>query len=126
ENRRRGEGTAQGLQLPVPAVGSRAKMAKKSSINKNNRRRKMVARFKTKREALLAIANDEAKTLEERFQARLKLAELPRNSSAVRIRNRCEVTGRPRGYYRKLRMSRIALRDLGSAGLIPGMVKSSW
>ena len=101
-------------------------MAKKSSINKNNRRRKMVAQFKSRREALLAIANDEDKSLEERFQARLKLAELPRNSSAVRIRNRCEITGRPRGYYRKLRMSRIALRDLGSAGLIPGMVKSSW
>ena len=64
--------------------------------------------------------------IEERFQARLKLAELPRNSSAVRIRNRCEITGRPRGYYRKLKMSRIALRDLGSAGLIPGLVKSSW
>jgi small subunit ribosomal protein S14 len=101
-------------------------MAKKSSINKNNRRRKMVAQFKDRREALLAIANDEARSLEERFQARLKLAELPRNSSAVRIRNRCEITGRPRGYYRKLRMSRIALRDLGSAGLIPGLVKSSW
>ncbi len=101
-------------------------MAKKSSINKNDRRRKMVARFKDRRAALLAIANDEANSLEERFQARLKLAELPRNSSAVRIRNRCEITGRPRGYYRKLRMSRIALRDLGSAGLIPGMVKSSW
>jgi small subunit ribosomal protein S14 len=101
-------------------------MAKKSSINKNNRRRKMVAQFKSKREALLALANDESRTLEERFQARLKLAELPRNSSAVRIRNRCEITGRPRGYYRKLRMSRIALRDLGSSGLIPGMVKSSW
>jgi small subunit ribosomal protein S14 len=101
-------------------------MAKKSSINKNERRRQMVARFKDRRAALLAIANDEANSLEERFQARLKLAELPRNSSAVRIRNRCEITGRPRGYYRKLRMSRIALRDLGSAGLIPGMVKSSW
>jgi len=101
-------------------------MAKKSSINKNNRRRKMVAQFKSRREALLVIANDEDKSLEERFQARLKLAELPRNSSAVRIRNRCEITGRPRGYYRKLRMSRIALRDLGSAGLIPGLVKSSW
>jgi small subunit ribosomal protein S14 len=101
-------------------------MAKKSSINKNNRRRKMVARFKDRRAALLAVANDEAKSLEERFQARLKLAELPRNSSAVRIRNRCEITGRPRGYYRKLKMSRIALRDLGSAGMIPGLVKSSW
>jgi small subunit ribosomal protein S14 len=101
-------------------------MAKKSSVNKNNRRRKMVARFKDRRAALLVIANDEDRSLEERFQARLKLAELPRNSSAVRIRNRCEITGRPRGYYRKLKMSRIALRDLGSAGLIPGMVKSSW
>ena len=101
-------------------------MAKKSSINKNNRRRKMVAQFKDKRTALLAIANDEARTLEERFQARLKLAELPRNSSAVRIRNRCEITGRPRGYYRKLKMSRIALRELGASGMIPGMVKSSW
>jgi len=101
-------------------------LAKKSSINKNNRRRKMVAQFKSRREALLAIANDEERSLEERFQARLKLAELPRNSAAVRIRNRCEITGRPRGYYRKLRMSRIALRDLGSAGLIPGLVKSSW
>jgi small subunit ribosomal protein S14 len=101
-------------------------MAKKSSINKNNRRRKMVAQFKNKRAELLAIANDEDRSLEDRFQARLKLAELPRNSSAVRIRNRCEITGRPRGYYRKLKMSRIALRDLGSAGLIPGLVKSSW
>jgi small subunit ribosomal protein S14 len=101
-------------------------MAKKSSINKNERRRKLVARFKDRRAALLAAANDETKSLEERFQARLELAELPRNSAAVRIRNRCEITGRPRGYYRKLRMSRIALRDLGSAGLIPGLVKSSW
>ena len=101
-------------------------MAKKSSVNKNNRRRKMVARFKDRRAALLAIANDEDRSLEERFQARLKLAELPRNSSAVRIRNRCEITGRPRGYYRKLKISRIALRDLGSKGLIPGLVKSSW
>ena len=101
-------------------------MAKKSSINKNNRRRKMVARFKDRRDALLAIANDEGNSLEERFQARLKLAELPRNSSRTRIRNRCEVTGRPRAFYRKLKMSRIALRDLGSQGLIPGLVKSSW
>src|SRR5215475_3447405 len=98
-------------------------MAKKSSINKNDRRRKMVARFKEKRAALLAIANDEANSLEERFQARLKLAELPRNSSAVRIRNRCEITGRPRAYYRKLKMSRIALRELGAQGMIPGLVK---
>lgn len=101
-------------------------MAKTSSIEKNNRRRKMVARFADKRAELKSTARDESLSLEERFQARLKLAELPRNSSAVRIRNRCEVTGRPRGYYRKLKVSRIALRDLGSAGLIPGLVKSSW
>ena len=101
-------------------------MAKKSSIEKNNRRRRMVARLAGKRAELKRVANDESLTLEERFQARLKLAELPRNSSAVRIRNRCEITGRPRGVYRKLRMSRIALRDLGSNGMIPGLVKSSW
>jgi small subunit ribosomal protein S14 len=101
-------------------------MAKKSSIEKNNRRRKMVARLAGKRAELKRVANDESISQEERFQARLKLAEMPRNSSAVRIRNRCEITGRPRGVYRKLRMSRIALRDLGSAGMIPGLVKSSW
>jgi small subunit ribosomal protein S14 len=101
-------------------------MAKKSSIEKNNKRRKMVARYATKRAELKRIANDESLTLEERFQARLKLAELPRNSAAVRIRNRCEMSGRPRGVYRKLRLSRIAIRDLGSNGLIPGLVKSSW
>jgi len=101
-------------------------MAKKSSIEKNNRRRRMVARFAGKRAELKRVANDESLTLEERFQARLKLAELPRNSSAVRVRNRCEVSGRPRGVYRKLRISRIALRDLGSNGMIPGLVKSSW
>jgi small subunit ribosomal protein S14 len=101
-------------------------MAKKSSIERNNRRRRMAARFAGRREALKAIANDESLTLEERFQARLKLAKLPRNSSVVRVRNRCEVSGRPRGYYRKLKMSRIALRDLGASGLIPGMIKSSW
>ncbi|KAB2873855.1 MAG: 30S ribosomal protein S14 [Bauldia sp.] len=101
-------------------------MAKTSSIDKNQKRRKMVARYATKRAELKRVANDESLTLEERFQARLKLAELPRNSSAVRVRNRCEISGRPRGYYRKLKMSRIALRDLGSLGLIPGLVKSSW
>ena len=101
-------------------------MAKKSSIEKNNQRRKMVARYADKRAELKAVANDSSLSLEERFQARLKLAELPRNSAAVRVRNRCEVTGRPRGYYRKLNVSRIAVRDLGSAGLIPGLVKSSW
>ena len=101
-------------------------MAKKSSIQKNENRRKLVARLSAKRKQLKADASDESKTLEERFQAQLKLAELPRNSSAVRIRNRCEVSGRPRGYYRKLKMSRTALRELGSSGMIPGLVKSSW
>ena len=101
-------------------------MAKKSAIEKNNRRRKLVAQYAEKRKALKAAAKDESLTLEERFQAQLKLAELPRNSSKTRIRNRCEVTGRPRGFYRKLKMSRVALRELGSLGLVPGMVKSSW
>jgi small subunit ribosomal protein S14 len=101
-------------------------MAKKSSIEKNNRRRKMTAQFAGKRAELKRVANDQSLTPEDRFQARLKLAALPRNSAAVRIRNRCEITGRPRGVYRKLRMSRIALRDLGSNGMIPGLVKSSW
>jgi small subunit ribosomal protein S14 len=101
-------------------------MAKTSSIEKNNRRRKMVKSFAGKRARLKAIAYDKKLPLEERFEAQLKLAQLPRNSSATRIRNRCEVTGRSRAYYRKLKMSRIALRDLGSKGLIPGLVKSSW
>jgi small subunit ribosomal protein S14 len=101
-------------------------MAKKSSIEKNNRRRKMSKSLSGRRARLKAIARDKTKPMEERFAASLKLAELPRNSSATRIRNRCEVTGRPRAYYRKLKMSRIALRELGSKGLIPGMVKSSW
>src|SRR5919112_674016 len=101
-------------------------MAKKSSIEKNNRRRKLVKQFAAKRERLLTVANDEQKSMEERFEARLKLAEMPRNASPTRIRNRCEITGRPRAYYRTLGMSRIALRELGSKGLIPGLVKSSW
>ena len=101
-------------------------MAKKSSIEKNKRRRKMAAKYAPKRAELKRVANDQSLTMEERFQARLKLAELPRNSAAVRIRNRCEVSGRPRGVYRKLGVSRIALRDLGSNGMIPGLVKSSW
>ena len=101
-------------------------MAKKSAVNRNEMVKRLVKQTAAKRAALKAIANDESRPLEERFEARLKLAELPRNSSATRIRNRCEITGRPRAYYRKLRMSRIALRDLGSAGHIPGLVKSSW
>jgi small subunit ribosomal protein S14 len=101
-------------------------MAKKSSIEKNNRRKQLVKQFAGKRERLLAVANDESRPMEERFEARLKLAEMPRNASPTRIRNRCEITGRPRAYYRTLGMSRIALRELGSSGLIPGLVKSSW
>ena len=101
-------------------------MAKKSAVNRNERVKALVKQHASKRVALKKIANDQNVPLEERFDARLKLAELPRNSSKTRIRNRCEVTGRPRAYYRKLKMSRISLRDLGSAGLIPGLVKSSW
>ena len=101
-------------------------MAKKSAIEKNKRREKLVKKYAAKRAQLKAAAKDEGLTLEERFQMRLKLAEMPRNGAAVRIRNRCEVTGRPRAFYRKLKMSRIALRELGNQGLVPGMVKSSW
>ena len=101
-------------------------MAKKSAVNRNEMVKRLVKQMTPKRDALKAIANDEKLPLEDRFEARLKLAKLPRNSSKVRIRNRCEVTGRPRAYYRKLRMSRIALRELGSNGQIPGLVKSSW
>jgi small subunit ribosomal protein S14 len=101
-------------------------MAKTSSVNKNNRRRKLVAQFAAKRKRLRAIADDQTKPSEERFAARLKLAQLPRNSSATRIRNRCELTGRARGYYRKLKVCRNMLRELASQGLIPGMTKASW
>ena len=101
-------------------------MAKKSSIEKNERRRKLTKRFSGRRARLKAIAQDKNKPMEERFAAALKLAQLPRNSSATRIHNRCEVTGRPRAYYRKLKMSRIALREFGAKGLVPGLVKSSW
>ncbi|ADZ70179.1 30S ribosomal protein S14 [Polymorphum gilvum] len=101
-------------------------MAKKSAVEKNKRRERLVKKYAAKRAALKAAAKDENLTLEERFAARLKLAELPRNSAPNRVRNRCEVTGRPRGFYRKLKMSRVALRELGSLGKIPGLVKSSW
>ncbi len=101
-------------------------MAKKSTVNRNERVKQLVKQYAARREALKKIANDQNLPLEQRFAARLKLAELPRNSSKVRIRNRCVLTGRPRGYYRKLKMSRIALRELSAAGQIPGMVKSSW
>ncbi len=101
-------------------------MAKISAVEKNAKRRKMVARYAERRAELKAIINDRAKPMDERFAAQLKLSQLPRNSSKTRVRNRCEVSGRPRGYYRKLKMSRIALRELGSLGMVPGLVKSSW
>ncbi len=101
-------------------------MAKKSAIEKNKRRRRMAKRHAGRRARLLEIANDKTLPQEDRFEARLKLAELPRNSAPTRIRNRCEITGRPRAFYRKFKISRIALRELASSGMIPGMVKSSW
>ena len=101
-------------------------MAKTSAVEKNKRRVRMAKRDAGKRAALKAIVMNKDTPIEERFRAQLKLAELPRNGARNRIRNRCEVTGRPRGYYRKLKMSRIALRDLGSNGQVPGIVKSSW
>jgi len=101
-------------------------MAKKSSIEKNNRRKRMAKKFSGRRSRLKKIARDKKLPMEERFAATLKLAELPRNSAPNRYRNRCEITGRPRAFNRKQRVSRIALRDLGNKGLIPGLVKSSW
>jgi small subunit ribosomal protein S14 len=101
-------------------------MAKTSMVERNNKRRRLTKQYASRRAALKAKVKDQSLPTEERFQAQLKLAELPRNASKVRIRNRCELSGRPRGFYRKLKMSRIALRELTSQGLIPGMVKSSW
>jgi small subunit ribosomal protein S14 len=101
-------------------------MAKKSAIEKNNMRKRLVAKYAAKRAALLEIANNRELPIEERFKARLDLAKLPRNSAKVRIRNRCGVTGRPRGYHRKFNMSRVSLRDLASEGQLPGVVKASW
>jgi len=101
-------------------------MAKKSMIAREVKRAKLVAQYAEKRAGLKAIINDKEKPVEERFKATLELAKLPRNSAAVRLHNRCQLTGRPHAYYRKLKISRIALRDLGSNGEIPGMVKSSW
>ncbi|SDW27286.1 30S ribosomal protein S14 [Roseicitreum antarcticum] len=101
-------------------------MAKKSMVEREKKRQVLVAKYATKRAALKAIAADESRPMEERFKANLKLAQLPRNSSATRLHNRCELSGRPKAYYRKLKLSRIALRDLASFGQIPGMVKSSW
>jgi small subunit ribosomal protein S14 len=101
-------------------------MAKTSSIEKNKRRARLAKQYAGRRGRLKAIARNKNVSMEERFAATLKLAELPRNSAKVRVRNRCEITGRPRAFYRKFKMSRIAMRELGSKGLIPGLVKSSW
>ncbi|HQU68949.1 MAG TPA: 30S ribosomal protein S14 [Albidovulum sp.] len=101
-------------------------MAKKSMVNREVKRAKLVKQYASRRAALKAIIEDQSKPMEDRFKATLKLAELPRNSSATRIHNRCQLTGRPHAYYRKLKLSRIMLRDLASMGQIPGMVKSSW
>jgi small subunit ribosomal protein S14 len=101
-------------------------MAKKGMIEKNHRRQRLVSQQAAKRAKLKALIMDKDANLEDRFAATLKLAQLPRNASATRIKNRCEMTGRPRAYYRKLKMSRIAMRDLGNKGLVPGLTKSSW
>ena len=101
-------------------------MAKKSLVERDLKRRRLAKKYGARRARLKEIASDRSFPAEERFAARLALAQLPRNSSPTRVRNRCEVSGRPRAYYRKLRLSRIALRDLASQGLLPGMVKSSW
>ena len=101
-------------------------MAKAGMVQRQLKREKMVKKYAQKRAALKAISTNSDLSIEERFNARLKLAKLPRNSSPTRLHNRCQVTGRPRGYYRKLKISRIALRQLASDGYIPGMVKSSW
>jgi len=101
-------------------------MAKISAVEKNRHRRDMVKKYTNRRARLKTIVMNQSLPLEERFKASVQLAELPRNSAKVRIRNRCEISGRPRAYYRKLNMSRIALRELGSLGHVPGLVKSSW
>lgn len=101
-------------------------MAKTSQVNRNNKRMRMAARDKTKREALKSLVMDKTVPVEERFEATLKLAQLPRNGAKVRVRLRCELSGRSRGNYRKFKLSRIALRDLASSGQIPGVVKASW
>ncbi len=101
-------------------------MAKKSMVERELKRQRLVRQFAARRAALKAVAADQARPMEERFKARLRLAELPRNSSATRLHNRCQLTGRPHAYYRKLKLSRIMLRDLASFGQVPGMVKSSW
>src|SRR5690606_4192386 len=127
EDGRRGARIAQALPVPVRQLtGPEDAMAKKSSIEKNNRRAKLAAQHAAKRARLKAVATDKSIPIEERFLATVTLAQMPRNGARIRVRNRCQLTGRPRGVYRKFKMSRIALRDLGSTGLVPGVVKSSW
>ncbi len=101
-------------------------MAKTSSVEKNNRRKRLVKQYDGRRKKLKAVVMDKSRPVEERFEATIKLAEVPRNSAKVRVRNRCDLTGRARGYYRKTQLSRIAMRDLAAVGQIPGMVKASW
>lgn len=101
-------------------------MAKKGKIENNNKRKELVERYAAKRDELKAIIKDQEIPMEDRFAAQLKLSAMPRNSAPNRVKNRCEVTGRPKAFYRKMKMSRIALRELGSAGKVPGLVKSSW
>ena len=101
-------------------------MAKQSMIERQKKRERLVAQYAARRAELKAVIDDQSRPMEERFKATLKLAELPRNSSPTRLKNRCELTGRPRAYYRKLKLSRIMLRELGSQGQIPGLVKSCW
>lgn len=101
-------------------------MAKKSMVEREKKRERLVQKYAAKRASLKEVINDQSRPMEERFKASLKLAELPRNSSATRLHNRCQLTGRPHAYYRKLKLSRIMLRELGSQGQIPGLVKSSW
>ena len=101
-------------------------MAKKSMVEREKKRQRLVQKYAAKRAVLKETATDQNVSMEERFKANLKLAQLPRNSSVVRLHNRCELTGRPKAYYRKLKLSRIMLRELSSFGQVPGMVKSSW
>jgi ribosomal protein S14 len=126
-DRRGSEGTVEALQHALhQLIAEKREMAKKSMVNREVKRARLVKQHAAKRAALKAVINDQTKPMEERFKATLKLAQLPRNSSATRVHNRCQLTGRPHAYYRKLKLSRIMLRDLASFGQIPGMVKSSW
>src|SRR5690606_606509 len=121
------EGAVEAFQHALhQLIAEDERMAKKSMVNRETKRAKLVKQYAARRAALKAVIEDQSKPMEERFKASMKLAKLPRNSSATRIHNRCQLTGRPHAYYRKLKLSRIMLRDLASMGQIPGMVKSSW